>query len=458
MATPHVPEMTTCPNCRARAPASRRYCDQCGTPLRPSAPPPERLTCPRCGLVSRPGAQYCGRCGTQLTPPSLEDTQPIPVIRSRREHSPATVKASASKASVAQTYAVSQAKPMESPVAAPTAQATPVPATALPQPAAKGSVAAGGFAGLVCFLDGLLLLGVAVTQLASGGLGTLVGLWNIAVTAAYMVTAMGLASRKEWGYRWGLGLALVNIGLLFSQAAFWGAVGASEDALYPLFILIVGDLVLAGTLLAVKNAAVPSPQPEEIITPPALVAELDKALRKGARVPASPEHIPVQASLREPAVTMRQGLITPEERDLLVAVRKAFIADQSKRRLVQVRTDLEIEGEHIDLITRDWSNTVFTLGRVPSQIHIYLFRPVVDEDLVKWMKRTVWKKEGGYTAIITIAASQRALETGGGGLFDAGKVGVYALRDGAKCKKRSARNVVSVFEKWYKKYKKGRQR
>jgi hypothetical protein len=347
-------------------------------------------------------------------------------------------------------------KPAETPAVAPAGQATPAPTVTPPQPAAKGSAAAGGFAGLVCFLDGLLLLGVAVTQLASGGLGTLVGLWNIAVTAAYMVTAMGLASRKEWGYRWGLGLAVVNIGLLFSQAAFWGAVGASEEALYPLFILIVGDLVLAGTLLAVKNTAVPPPQPEEITTPPTLVAELDKALRKGARVPASPENIPLQASPREPAVAMRQGLITPEERDLLVAIRKAFIADQSKRRLVQARTDLEIEGEHVDLITRDWSNTVFTLGNVPSQIHIYLFRPLVDEDLVKWMRRTVWKKECGYTAIITIAASQQALETGGGGLFDAGTVGVYALRDGAKCKKRSARNVVTVFEKWYKKYRKGR--
>ena len=305
---------------------------------------------------------------------------------------------------------------------------------------------------MICFVDGLLLLGVAVIQITEGELGTLVGLWNFAVTVAYMAAAGGLAARQDWGYTWGMRLAVANIGFLFMQLTFWGVVaGASEESMYPLCILIVGDVVLAGTLLAVKNAIIPPTKPEEVATPPSLKVELDKALQNMAPAPASPVNTPGQAPSRTPTATVQQGLIIPEESELLVAVRKAFIADQSKRSLVQVRMDLEIEGEHVDLITRDWSATLFTLGRVPSQINIYLFRPAVDEDLIPWMKRTVWKKQGGITAIITIVASQRALETGGGGLFDAGTVGVYALRDGARCTKSRGRDAVRIFEKWYRK-------
>lgn len=305
---------------------------------------------------------------------------------------------------------------------------------------------------MVCFVDGLLLLGVAMTQITEGDLGTLVGLWNLVVTVAYMAAAVGLAARQEWGYTWGMRLAVANIGFLFMQLTFWGAVaGASEESMYPLCILMIGDIVLAGALMAVKNAIIPPTKPEEVATPPSLKVELDKALQNAASAPAPPVNAPGQAPSRTSTATVQQGLITPEESELLVAVRKAFIAGQSKRSLVQVRTDLEIEGEHVDLITRDWSTTLFTLGRVPSQINTYLFRPAVDEDLIQWMKRTVWKKQGGITAIITIVASQRALETGGGGLFDAGTVGVYALRDGARCTKSRGRDAVRVFEKWYRK-------
>jgi len=307
-----------------------------------------------------------------------------------------------------------------------------------PQPAAQGSAAAGAFAAMICFLDGLLLLGVAFTQLAAGGLGILVGLWNLAVTLAYAAAALGLARREDWGYRWGLRLAVTNVGLLFAQATFWGAVGASEEAVYPLCVLIVGDVVLAATLLAVKNTIAPPLQPRDIATPPTLAAELDQALPGVTPAPA------------------QTGLITPAERDLLISVRQAFIADQSRRKLAQVRTDLEIEGEHVDLIVRDWSDAVLSLGGAGSKTLIYLFRAFVDEDLVAWMKRTVWKKEAGFTIVVAIAASRRALETGGGGFFDAGVVGLYALRDGGKCTKFRARNVVGEFEKWYKRWSKAR--
>jgi hypothetical protein len=288
-------------------------------------------------------------------------------------------------------------------------------------------------------------------QIANGDLGVLVGLWNLGVTVAYMAAAAGLASRREWGYAWGVRLATANIGFLLIQAVFWDAAGVSEEALYPLVILIVGDIMLAGTLLAVKDAVIPPPKPEEITTPPTLVAELNKALLEEAPAPASPGRIPDRAASGKLAATVQEGLITAEERDLLIAVRKAFIADQSARRLVQVRTDLKTGGEHVDLITRDWARTIFTLGRVPSQIYIYLFRPVVDEDLVAWMKRSVWKERGGITAIIAITASQRALNTCGGGLFAPGTVGIYTLRGGARCRKGSGRGNTHVFEKWYKK-------
>lgn len=307
----------------------------------------------------------------------------------------------------------------------------------------QGNTGAGIFAAIICAIDGLLLLGVAMMQMASGGLGILIGLWNLGVTGVYMAVAGGLAARRDWSYQWGLRLALSNIGFLIMQAAFWGTVAASEAAMYPLCILLIGDIILAGVLLSVKNAMLPPPKPQEIVTPPTLVAELERAVQ-----------VPLPSSAQSVPVSTQAGAITPQERDLLVAVRSAFIADQSKRKLVQVKTDLEIEGEHVDLIVRDWSSAVFTLGRAPVLSHVYLFRPVVDADLVEWMKRTIWKKEREPVAIITVAASQRALETGSGGWFPPGQVGVYTLRDGAKCTTRHARSVVSLFEKWFKKWRK----
>ncbi|RLC60830.1 MAG: hypothetical protein DRI48_11450, partial [Chloroflexi bacterium] len=197
-----------CSSCGFRNRPSWRVCHRCGAPLHrqskavpvPQSSPPsplEKPSCPRCGHSNRSGARYCNQCGTSLTPPVLEDTQPIPApTRHSQPQSPLPLARSSMR----------------------------------PQPAAQGSAAVGAFAAMICFLDGLLLLGVAFTQLAAGGLGILVGLWNLAVTLAYAAAALGLARQEDWGYRWGLRLAVTNVGLLFAQATFWGAVGASEEA------------------------------------------------------------------------------------------------------------------------------------------------------------------------------------------------------------------------------------
>jgi hypothetical protein len=209
----------------------------------------------------------------------LEDTQPTPTLHLSQEIS-AESKSPSAEPDVHQPGKTSQA-------ASTTNASTEIP-TISSRPTRQGSGVASTFAALICFLDGILLLVIALMQIGEGDFGVLVGLWNLGVTIAYLAAAGGLASQKEWGYNWGLGLATANIGFLFMQAVFWGnLVGASEEQLYPLCILIAGDIVLAATLLAVKNMIAPPPKPEEIATPATLITELEQASQEKPQAPLS---------------------------------------------------------------------------------------------------------------------------------------------------------------------------
>lgn len=62
-------ETVTCPQCQSGNDRDARYCDQCGTGLKPSAPymagPDETQEC-RCGAWNAPDAKVCDQCGQSL--------------------------------------------------------------------------------------------------------------------------------------------------------------------------------------------------------------------------------------------------------------------------------------------------------------------------------------------------------------------------------------------------------
>jgi len=61
-----------CPNCGSENEASRKFCDECGTPF--------ARGCPACGVPNRAGARFCGECGGPLaagTAPSGEERPAI---------------------------------------------------------------------------------------------------------------------------------------------------------------------------------------------------------------------------------------------------------------------------------------------------------------------------------------------------------------------------------------------
>ena len=298
----------------------------------------------------------------------------------------------------------------------------------VPLPAAKGSAAAGGFAGLVCLLDGLLLLGVGITQITGGGFGILVGLWNIAVTVAYMVVAWGLFTCATWSYGAGMGLGLLNLGFVCFQLRLIGLVdatmgGVSESAATIPLLFMAGDTVLVVTLFALKNAIIPPPPAAEVPIPPALLAKLNQALA--------------------------QGQISAHEKDLFVATYQAFVAKTRGSRSLQIEKDVELGDERVDIKVYRMLDAMMVSGSTEAGFsRLYLFRPVVDADVREWMKRTVWRSMNSPTAIVCIHASDQALASAGS-KFLGGTVGLYVLRGNVRTK--GGGDALKEFAKFFRK-------
>lgn len=77
-----VAPTVSCPNCGAAAPASQRFCGECGKSL--------RVKCPACGAENAPTFRFCGNCGSGLeTPaaapqPAAAGPAPRPELEERR--------------------------------------------------------------------------------------------------------------------------------------------------------------------------------------------------------------------------------------------------------------------------------------------------------------------------------------------------------------------------------------
>ena len=61
-----------CSACGTDNEAGRKFCAECGAPL--------RVTCTACGSANAPGAKFCGECGASLTPAPA----PVPVPAAER--------------------------------------------------------------------------------------------------------------------------------------------------------------------------------------------------------------------------------------------------------------------------------------------------------------------------------------------------------------------------------------
>ena len=51
-----------CPKCGNENRERRKFCAQCGEPL--------KLECPSCGAPNEPGERFCGDCGAALAQPT----------------------------------------------------------------------------------------------------------------------------------------------------------------------------------------------------------------------------------------------------------------------------------------------------------------------------------------------------------------------------------------------------
>jgi class 3 adenylate cyclase/tetratricopeptide (TPR) repeat protein len=54
----------------------RKFCAQCGTPL--------RATCPACGTTNEPGERFCGECGSALAAPASSSPEAVPASGERK--------------------------------------------------------------------------------------------------------------------------------------------------------------------------------------------------------------------------------------------------------------------------------------------------------------------------------------------------------------------------------------
>jgi hypothetical protein len=109
-----------------------------------------------------------------------------------------------------------------------------------------------------------------MNQVASDDtLTKLIGFWNLGVTIAYLVMAIGLFLHAQWAYHYVLGLAITNIGLVTAQGMFWyfacmaelvvseGKSGPLTSCFGPvlgwLLAFLLLDFILAGAILASKR-------------------------------------------------------------------------------------------------------------------------------------------------------------------------------------------------------------
>ena len=287
--------------------------------------------------------------------------------------------------------------------------ATPSAAAVPPlQSALRGSSAVANFSALVCFLDGVLLAVVALMQLSAGGLGILIGLWNLAATGVYIYVAWGLSKYEVWSYNAGIGLGLANLLFVFFQlqllsvGSMLGASISDEAAMIPLMFM-GGDLFFVIVLFATKNAIFPPPPPAAIPVPQSLLSELDQAIA--------------------------MGWIHPEEKALMAAAYQGFVSKLKESRSLRVDTNLHLGGESVEVRAFRMVDYIFARGASESQFsRLYLFRAYVDKDVMQWMRSTVWKEMYSPTVIVCLDASSQARATAGKKFFK-GSVGLYMLRE-----------------------------
>jgi hypothetical protein len=125
-------------------------------------------------------------------------------------------------------------------------------------------------ASILALISGGVLGYLGMNQVASDDVLTkLIGFWNLGVTIAYLVMAVGLITHAQWSYHYGLGLAISNIGLATAQGMFWyfacmtelvvseGRSGPVTSCYGPVLGWLLGflllDFILAGAILASKR-------------------------------------------------------------------------------------------------------------------------------------------------------------------------------------------------------------
>lgn len=68
-----------CERCQIEYPEGKKFCRQCGEPLKPRAPAHlrEATLCPNCGAQILPRAKFCGSCGTSLVGQVISPSEPV---------------------------------------------------------------------------------------------------------------------------------------------------------------------------------------------------------------------------------------------------------------------------------------------------------------------------------------------------------------------------------------------
>jgi len=195
------------------------------------------VLCPRCGADNSIDSQFCRECQVQLTSEALK----VPAGTARAHHS--------------------DGKPLHA-------------VTQLSDDKTKRLARISPVAGILALISGGVLGCLGMNQVASDdALTRLIGFWNLGVTIAYLVMAVGLFLHSQWAYHYGLGLAITNIGLATGQVMFWWFVcnlgpmlsgdefGATVSSAVSCYGPVVGwllgflvlDFVLAGAILASKR-------------------------------------------------------------------------------------------------------------------------------------------------------------------------------------------------------------
>jgi hypothetical protein len=190
------------------------------------------ILCPYCGADNPMGSQLCRECKAPLTQEALDSPADT------RNHQPS---------------------------------GKPLRAVARPSDDKAGRLARiSPVASILALISGGVLGYLGMNQVASDDVLTkLIGFWNLGVTIAYLVMAVGLITHAQWSYHYGLGLAISNIGLATAQGMFWyfacmtelvvseGRSGPVTSCYGPVLGWLLGflllDFILAGAILASKR-------------------------------------------------------------------------------------------------------------------------------------------------------------------------------------------------------------